>query len=126
MTSTLRMLVTLCAAALFFTALGACGGDRGDDDDDGSSCAGAGRAICQAACDCREGDGCGITDAAGGATLGFDTPSDCEGLYVTLGCSGGGDGSIDFAACSADVEVAECQGTGTDAAVVLPASCDSN
>ena len=101
-----------------------CGGDD-DDDGGGSTCEDAGRAICEAACACRDGDACGVTDETGAATLSFDTENDCTGLYVTLGCSGGGDGSIDFAACTADVGAAECLGEGADAAVVLPPSCDS-
>jgi hypothetical protein len=101
----------------------ACGGDG--DDGGGSSCEQAGRAICVAACDCRDGDGCAVTDETGAGTISFDSEDDCAGLYVTLGCTGGGDATIDFDACEADVSAAECSGAGADGAVVSPPSCDA-
>lgn len=110
---------------LSLASLGGCGNDRGDDDDGDSACEAAGHAICDRACDCRDGDGCGVTDSTGGVTLGFDSLSDCEGLYITLGCSGGGDETIDLEACASDMPDAECSGTGEDAAVAVPASCES-
>ena len=112
-----------CAVLCTVALVSACGGD--DDDSGGSSCEQAGHAICTAACACRDGASCAVTDETGAGTISFDSESDCVGLYVTLGCSGGGDGSIDFDACVADVEAAECSGTGADGAVISPASCDA-
>lgn len=123
--TTFRSVLFTLGLSLALAAAGACGGDD-DDDDGGGSCASAGRAICAAACDCRPGDGCAITDETASATISFDSLSDCEALYVTLGCSGGGDGTIDFEACQADIEAAECAGEGEEAGVVSPASCDSS
>jgi hypothetical protein len=126
MTTMTRVLSTFLLLTLAALAP-ACGRDSGDDDDDddgGGSCASAGRAICAAACDCRPGDGCAITDETASATISFDTQEDCEALYVGLGCTGGGDQTIDFGQCQADVEAAACAGDGDEAGVVGPASCE--
>lgn len=115
------LLPCLCVAAM------GCGGRGGDDDDDdsGGSCSAAGQAICAAACECRPGDGCAITDETASASLSFDSEQDCLGLYVTLGCSGGGDPGIDFGACADAMAVAECAGEGEAAGVVGPPECES-
>ena len=110
-------------AVLLGLALLGCGGDDDDDDDGGGSCASAGEAICDAACDCRDGDACAIGE--GGATISFDSPEDCRGLYVTLGCTGGGDATIDYAACTQAMAAAECNGDPPDQAVALPPECES-
>lgn len=108
-------------------AAAACG-----DDDGGDACAAAGRALCDRACACTEGDACAITDETGGVTLSFDTPDECVGLFVGLGCSGGGDATTDFEACEAAVGASSmCIEAGTDEmgnprqAYVSPPACDS-
>jgi len=107
------------ASLLVVLALGACGGGQ-------SACEAAGLDLCDRACSCATDGKCRIV--SGGASITFDTQTDCEALYVTLGCSGGGDASVDFDACQGDLAVAACV-DGAEAGEVgveMPASCNSN
>lgn len=102
----------------------------GDDDGDGA-CRAAGEALCDRACECRAGEACAFTDETGSATISFDSRSDCVGLFVTLGCGGGGDPTIDYGACEAATSAGMCVQAGTDEmgnpqqAFVSPAACES-
>lgn len=103
----------------------------GCGDDDQSACRTAGQAICERACACREGAECALTDAMGNATISFDSESDCVGLFVNLGCSGGGDSTIDYDACESAVSGGMCIQAGTDdmgnpaQAFVSPDACNT-
>ncbi|NOY91028.1 MAG: hypothetical protein GXP55_07420 [Deltaproteobacteria bacterium] len=51
--------------------------------------------------------------------------ADCTNLMVNLGCSGGGDPTVNFATCEADLRSAMCIGNGPDRGLSSPASCNS-
>lgn len=75
--------------------------------------------MCAKACSCREGPTCAM--AQGGATLTFDSESDCRVFFVSLGCSMGDKAAYnDAAACLPLVQAATCTGTGTEGALTFP------
>jgi hypothetical protein len=96
-------------------SLATCGGDG-----DSGLCQQIGNALCAKACSCTEGPACAMSQ--GGLTLTFDSEADCRGLFVNLGCSMGDAAAYnDAAACLPLVQAATCTGTGTEAAVAVPA-----
>ncbi len=117
---------TLLSLALAFAALAPL---AGCDDSGASPCEEAHSLLCQRACDCRSGEGCAArSEGDGGAvTISFDNLADCRSLYITLGCSGGGDDKIDFPACTTALEAATCQDPpdAEGGALILPAVCDA-
>lgn len=89
-------------------------------------CEKAGKTICAKACDCRAGDECAVR-SGGSLTLSFDTPDDCKGWFVTLGCYGGGSEEIDYDQCNTDLGGAMCSTNGQgEGAVDLPVSCGAS
>jgi hypothetical protein len=110
------MLLVLCAGAL---AVAGCGE---------SKCSEAGHKICEKACACRAGDGCAITTGPPNfVTFSFDSESDCVGLFVTLGCTGGGDDSVDYAACSEALDDHQCveSGGAGEMGLLSPPECEA-
>ncbi len=92
-----------------------------------SDCEKLGNTLCEMACACSSTDECRI--AQGGWTLSFDNGSDCKSFWVGLGCMGGGDDSVDYAACLSLVENAQCVDTGGgEMAIEFPddAVCESS
>jgi hypothetical protein len=113
----MRKLLVMLATALALVSCG--GGDTG-------LCQKIGGTLCDKACACREGPTCGMEQ--NGLTISFDSASDCRAFFVTFGCSMGDAAAYnDAAACLPLVEAATCTGTGTEAAVSLPADpvCES-
>lgn len=111
----MRTLAWSCLVAL---TLAACG------DSEESACRKAGALLCQRACDCGK-DKCVVATqaAAGTATISFDTEAQCTAMYVDLGCSGGGEPTIDYPACYDALKGAACAGTTPTDGVLLPAAC---
>lgn len=114
--------LTVAILALGFAGCSSSGG--------GGECRAAGRALCQRACDCRDGPECALSsggaDGGGGATLTFDSQADCVGLVVTLGCSGGGDPGVDFGACTSAVAAGMCVTDGAgDSSFQSPTACEA-
>lgn len=92
-----------------------------------SACKEAGRLLCQKACACGK-DRCVVATqaAAGTATISFDTEAQCTAMYVDLGCSGGGDPSIDYPACRDALERSvECL-QSNPGALMLPTACSAS
>lgn len=81
--------------------LGACGE---------SDCEKFGNQLCDMACACTAGNECAVSQ--GGVTITSDSPSDCRGFWVTLGCMGGGDDTFDYPGCLSLLENAQCVDTG--------------
>lgn len=113
-----RGLLLLAAGAALVMLAAGCG------DDDGDACHAAFQKLCDRACECTDGPACALTDATGSGTLTFDSPSDCEGLYLGLGCGGSGSTTIDFAACSAALDSAMCIDTSSGRGLVNPEACN--
>lgn len=105
----------LVTTALF----AACGSDGGD-------CESAGKALCQAACDCTAGDACaiGAGTSSSGFSLTFDSQADCEALYLAACAVDDGTSPVDFAQCESDLSSAMCVDAGGTMALASPASCE--
>ena len=98
-------------------ALSTCGSGSSSE----SVCQQIGTQLCAKACSCRDGAGCAMSE--GGATLEFDSESDCRGFYVTLACSAGDKAAYnDAPACLTMVQAATCASTGAEGAVTYPTS----
>jgi len=92
-----------------------CGGSDG-----GGLCQQVGNAACAKACSCREGPTCAVTED--GLTVDFESESDCNVWFVTVGCAKGDKAAYqDAASCLPLVKAATCTGTGTEAALSYPA-----
>src|SRR5687768_609201 len=96
-------------------------GCGGGDDDGGTSCEDVNQRICDLACDCTDGDECKIQ--SGGATITHDSASDCTGFWVTFGCMQEESDQVDYVACSAALDTAECVDTAEGMALEFPAEC---
>lgn len=123
--STMNFFTKLRILAVATLALGAfgCSSSGGS-----GGCQSAGRALCQAACDCTDGPACALAtadaDGGSGGTITFDSQADCNALIATLGCSGGDDPGIDYAACDTAIAAGMCVMDGAgDSAFVSPPAC---
>ena len=85
-----------------------------------SLCEQIGNTLCKKACDCREGDGCAMTQD--GFSITFDSESDCRLFLSGFGCSMGDKAAYnDAAACLPLVQAAMCTGAGAEGALDYPA-----
>ena len=109
----MKRTIGIVVATLVWAGQAGCGGE--DD------CAKLGYLICEKSADCA-GDGKARFASGGGATLTFDSESDCKSLYVTLGCSGDTEPVADPAACITAVEAASCVMTTEGMALAYPDS----
>lgn len=110
----------LITALLLFPCLAAgCG-----DDDPASTCEQAGTQICQQACACGK-DKCTIGQQSGSGVSSYSLEDlkACTDLHVVLGCWGGGNEKIDYAACLSALGGSTCTATSAGDALLLPEAC---
>lgn len=89
-----------------------------------SACEAVGTELCQRACDCATDGKCHVGSESG-ATADFDNLQKCLDLYVTFGCTGGGDPSFDYATCDAKLKTGTCVDAAVGKAFLVPAECKS-
>lgn len=116
----------LAAAALLTAlAMAACGGDSDEPEPVAATCSSVVAAICAAACECGGSAGCAIAGDSGDPEdwIAFDDKNDCLTVY-SLGCGGGGQSQVDYAACAGALKAPQCQPTSGGEAFAFPAACE--
>ena len=103
----------------------------GDDDDDGGgsgvSCVEAMTKWCDRACACTPGEECSVTTDPGegwGFTLTVENRAGCVMLFAEYGCQQPESANVDFAACNAALDSAQCVDTDDSRALLSPAECN--
>jgi hypothetical protein len=115
------LLLILVWFGVFGTLAVGCSGGDGDDGPVADTCEDVNQRICDLACACTDGDECKIL--SGAVTITHDDPADCSGFWVTFGCMQDEADAVDYAACNAALDGAQCADADDGMALQFPADC---